>query len=581
MCSMKRKLERLLAYTIFGLGVAMVGSPGTATAQNAGLDDLKTRVERLERENQELRQAQVTAEGNVASPQRPDEKTIESLVDQRINTIEAQKKQQEEAKKQAAAEEGYVVGSDLSAKPVFKEGLFPWIETPNKDFSLHISAWVQWDNVWWNQSPALFTAKGPNAGAAQGVASGDGLGGIGNLEDGTYFRRIRPNFEGTFWENGEYRIIPAFENSQFNMSGLDEVWMGATKLPLLGTVRVGHVKNALGLEADMTASSRCMTFMERSAYSEAIELNQNFVTGLWLSNNYLDQRMTWTAVWFRPDLSSSTGAVFADGLSGVQGRITGLPFYEDEGRHLLHFGVSGGWRNGSLTVANSPLNVIQLQARPELRDNIPPGSAFSNGDSSRMIDTGVIASDRQYLMGLESLYIRGPMSVQAEYGWNWIDNAIGINPTGTTLRPALVPPQNYMFNGGYVQLAYTLTGENRAYDKRGGSLAREYFGKRGPFNNAWAVRDENGNWITNWGAWELAARYSYVNLNDGVGANRIQGGIMDGVSVGLNWYLNNNMSVNFDWAYDNRYDLPTGATAAASTLPGHTNGFGTRVQFQF
>ena len=29
-----------------------------------------------------------------------------------------------------------------------------------------------------------------------------------------------------------------------------------------------------------------------------------------------------------------------------------------------------------------------------------------------------------------------------------------------------------MFNGGYIQVAYTLTGENRAYDKRLGTLAR-------------------------------------------------------------------------------------------------------------
>ena len=34
-------------------------------------------------------------------------------------------------------------------------------------------------------------------------------------------------------------------------------------------------------------------------------------------------------------------------------------------------------------------------------------------------------------MGLEALYIRGPFSFQAEYGWNWIDNAVGIAATGT------------------------------------------------------------------------------------------------------------------------------------------------------
>ena len=32
---------------------------------------------------------------------------------------------------------------------------------------------------------------------------------------------------------------------------------------------------------------------------------------------------------------------------------------------------------------------------------------------------------------------------------------------------------------------------------------------------------------------------------------------MDGVTVALNWYVNNNLNVMFDWAYDNRYDLPS------------------------
>ena len=48
-----------------------------------------------------------------------------------------------------------------------------------------------------------------------------------------------------------------------------------------------------------------MTFMERSSYSEAIELNQNFVTGLWMSNSYLDDRVEWVAAVFRPDPNGS------------------------------------------------------------------------------------------------------------------------------------------------------------------------------------------------------------------------------------------------------------------------------------
>ena len=182
-----------------------------------------------------------------------------------------------------------------------------------------------------------------------------------------------------------------------------------TNIPVIGTVRVGHVKNPMGLEGDMTASSRCMTFMERSSYSEAIELNQNFVTGIWFSNNYFDQRMTWAAAAFRPDQAASTGAFFGDGQSGVQARLTGLPLYEDEGRHLLHLGISGGWRNGTANLASAAYtgNTIQLRARPELRDDDPAGSrrrsVIPNANSNRMVDTGVIASDNEYLMGLEAL----------------------------------------------------------------------------------------------------------------------------------------------------------------------------------
>ena len=75
-----------------------------------------------------------------------------------------------------------------------------------------------------------------------------------------------------------------------------------TKIPVIGTIHVGHVKCPMGLEGDMTSSSRCMTFMERSSYSEAIELNQNFVTGIWFGNSYARRsRGRGSAAAFRPD----------------------------------------------------------------------------------------------------------------------------------------------------------------------------------------------------------------------------------------------------------------------------------------
>ena len=350
--------------------------------------------------------------------------------------------------------------------------------------------------------------------------------------------------------------------------------------PLIGSIRFGHVKDAVGLEGNMTASSRAMTFMERSMYSEAIELNQNFVTGIRLGNDFFDHRMSYQAVAFRSDQAAATGAFFGDGQWGLQARLTGLPLYEDGGRRLLHLGVSGGWRSGSNNIAVSSFLTDPLSARPELRDDDPAASPtgaeiLPNANSNRMVDTGSIAAAADFLMGTDLLYIQGPFSLQAEYGFNLMTDAVGVAPSGSTLNPPISPSQDYLFSGGYVQVAYTLTGENRAYDRSIGTLAREYYGKSGPPSNALSFRDQNGNltWAT--GAWEIAARYSYVNLNDGQGLNRIQGGAMDGVSLALNWYLNNNMNIMFDWVYDNRYDVP------ASTVPGYTSGFGTEVQFQF
>lgn len=201
--------------------------------------------------------------------------------------------------------------------------------------------------------------------------------------------------------------------------------------------------------------------------------------------------------------------------------------------------------------------------------------AAGAANSNRMLDTGPIAAENDFLMGLEFLYVRGPFSVQAEYGWNFLDGAYGVAPSGFMLNPAIIPRSNYAFNGGYVQLAYTLTGEARGYDRKIGTISREYFSAPGVLTNAWLVRGEDGRLNWGWGAWEIAARYSYVNLNDGTGATRIQGGVMDGFTVGLNWYLNNNVKFQFDWVYDHRYDVPEG------TFSGYTQGFGTRVQLSF
>jgi phosphate-selective porin OprO/OprP len=583
-----------------GLAVAgtviLLLAAGRAVAEDPEvLRALQARMEKLEKENRELKQLRdqqlhvttTQATGQGSSPVQPSPssglltpKEVSQIVADTVKDEAAKKKAIEEQKREADSHEWYQIGSVLGVNAEFRDGAYMWLTSPNKDFTLHIGSLMQYDNVFWTQSGALLAAPGSRVGPKQGVASGPAAGGIGDLEDGTYFRRIRPVLEGTFWETYVYRLNFDLNNDQFSTIGLNEFYVGATEVPVIGEVRVGHIRTPGGIEADMASPSRCATFMERSSYSEAIELNQQLITGLWAGNNFLDQHATLTTAIFRTDNAATSGVFFGDGQYGAQGRATILPLYECEGRHLLHLGVWGGWRNGTNNLATSPFRTFQLRARPELRDDDAAGSPSGaqlvpNANSNRMVDTGQIVASNDFLMGLELLYILGPFSVQAEYGWNWIDNAIGFAPAGGTLNPALASPQNYMFNGGYVQLAYTLTGENRAYDRRYGILNSFYYGPRGPFSNAWFVRDENGNLCCGPGAWEIAGRYSCVNLNDGSGLARIQGGVMDGFSVALNWYLNNNLNVMFDWVYNHRYDVATGV------IPGYTSGYGMRVQLQF
>src|SRR5207249_2878440 len=119
---------------------------------------------------------------------------VKKIVGDYLKEKEDKKKTDEAAAKAKAEAEGYKVGTDLSMKASWQDGLV--LSTPNKDFSMHIGGWVQYDNVFWGQSPALEAAPGARPGAKQGVASGAALGGIGDLQDGMFFRRIRIVLDG-------------------------------------------------------------------------------------------------------------------------------------------------------------------------------------------------------------------------------------------------------------------------------------------------------------------------------------------------------------------------------------------------
>ena len=115
------------------------------------------------------------------------------------------------------------------------------------------------------------------------------------------------------------------------------------------------------------------------------------------------------------------------------------------------------------------------------------------------------------LMGAEMAFVMGSFSVQGEYVMNSVE--------------AL---EDYSFSGYYGQVSYFLTGEKRKYKN---SLAG--FDRVKPNNN---MKEGEG-----WGALELAARYSSMDLSEA------HAGVLNDITIGLNWYLNPCTRVMFNY----------------------------------
>jgi phosphate-selective porin OprO/OprP len=329
-----------------------------------------------------------------------------------------------------------------------------------------------------------------------------------NWEDANEIRRARIYMSGTLYDNVEFKL-------QYDWVGGDpdikDMYMGLKGLPF-GGIRVGHFKEPFGLQ--QLTSSKNITFMER-ALPGAFEAERN--AGVMVHNHVLEDRMTWAVGAFRDtdDFGSGEGDNY-----NLTGRVTGLPLYENKGEQLVHLGFDYSYRHFD--------DDVRIRRRPE------------SHLAGRLANTDWFPADNANAIGLEGALVYGPASVQAEYITAMVDSSVGGDPD---------------FSGYYIEGSYFLTGEHRRYKTSSGVFDRtkpnkNFLGKdRGP------------------GAWQVAARYSHLDLTDG----NINGGELDGFTLGLNWYLNPNTRIMLNYVYadaDKLYD-------------GDVNIFQTRFQIEF
>jgi phosphate-selective porin OprO/OprP len=546
---------RLFAVAVAAGAFALAGGPAQSQEgdlkprvdlnSQADLKSLLERLERLEKQNEELR-ARLTSLP-AAAPENVnavDPHTVETIIN-RYMQKQADAKAKEaakDAKDAGKAPEFQAVGSDLSFKARWNHGLF--VETPLKDFKVHVGGRTQFDTVWMRGDHDVMFAS---------------PGGTGRIDDGFNFRRARLEIDGTCFEVidffMEYDFLnttnvdpndPASSGNVANTPAPTDLWVQITQIPWLGVFRVGNMKPPISFEH--LTSSRFLNFLERSYCFDAFigGLDNGFRPGFMVFNWTENERATAALGLFKNN-GSVLGWNVGDGEYDVTGRVTWLPVYEHNGRCLVHLGLGVSHRD-------LDQDRLRLRARTLLRNG--PAALHTTLADARM------GGESQTLVVPEFAVVWGPFSMQAEYFGSFVPDAT----FPVTAGAVPLPRGDAYFQGAYVEALYFLTGEHRPYNKYGGSGAA--FTRVVPNSNYFFVGGDGGN-LFSAGAWQVGARYSWIDLQD----KEIAGGTLHDITVGLNWFLNPNLK--FQWNYSIAHREVSGPA------DGYVQGFGMRMAFDF
>lgn len=316
-----------------------------------------------------------------------------------------------------------------------------------------------------------------------------------DLADGSELRRSRISVSGVFLKDWQYRAEYEFGTAA-TLTPITDAYVVYTALKPV-TVTVGQFKPPFSLEA--LTSDKGSTFTERALPFNLISPLLVRLPGAMVAS--------YGAHW------TLSGGLFSEPLGnnqsgdegwGAAARGTYAPVVSST--HLVHLGLGLQWHeptaDNSTNTMGPKSSAVRFRARPE-----------SNELAQRFVDTGELIDIKDYrFIGPEFAGVFGPASIQGEYDRVTVERENG---------------QHHLdFNSWYTQVAYTLTGEVRPYKS-----------DRAIFD---IIRPTHNFGSDGWGAFEIAARLSEIDLNDG----SVIGGRERDATAGLSWYLNPYMRVS-------------------------------------
>ncbi|BCW88270.1 hypothetical protein sos41_14090 [Alphaproteobacteria bacterium SO-S41] len=411
----------------------------------------------------------------------------------------------------------------------------PSFESADGNFTAQIRGRAQYDIGFYDQDQ-----EGPLATDFRRGSVGDATenGKARDLSSGANFRRAQIGIEGTFFKDFGYSLGFQFGGSGTEEGGrVQDVYVeyrgvknwrfraGAFSPPANLDDAVGSADTLFLERASSAEVSRALAGSEGRAGIGALGNGERWTASLVLTGGTI-------------------GTTAFDEQLALVGRATGLVYSDPLFQVHLGANVSYIFQAPDSGIDTSPRSPIRLRDRPEIRV-----------DGTRLVDTGNIDAVSVFAPGLEIAARYKSLLLQGEYFWYEIERR---RPAS---GPVLPDPD---FFGYYVQASYTLTGEPRKYNIQNGAFAAPK-----PAKYVGGKDDAAGG-----GAWEVAARYSVLDLDYNAGnpgtatpTGGIRGGRQEIWTAGLNWYLNAATRLSADYQHVDVDRLSPGGTAfGAGTL---------------
>ncbi len=338
----------------------------------------------------------------------------------------------------------------------------------------------------------------------------------GTINDTFLIRRARPILEGTLYEKYDFRVMTDFAtglaSSTSNNGLLQDAYVNARFLPEF-QVQAGKFKEPVGLERLQSGAN--LLFVERGYPTQLVP---NRDVGLQIQGDLFDDRLRYEAGVFNGVADGASGDTDAsDDEKDVVGRLFARPFNESGADALrgLGFGVAGTYGN------QEGSGLISKYKSPGQQQFF----AYRTGDGTAA-KPNVVADGAHWRVTPQGYYYWGPFGLFGEYV---ISNQRLRRDAG---GPTFARIQNSAWQ---VAFSYTLTGEENSWK----SLT-----PKKPFNPT-----QGG-----WGAWQAAVRFGQFDVDDQIfspGLNLADSATSasgaTSWAVGLNWFLNKNVKVNFDY----------------------------------